>query len=103
MLQFYLDDAMVARTSHSTFHGNALLVRVPFEERDSKSFWPREVIGSMAISDPALVLAKRHVEAPVKRVFNVPVATDSFGKLFGIHLQRTDRYGYVLLSRRGQA
>jgi hypothetical protein len=74
--------------SHSTFHGDALLVRVPLEERDGEPFnTPRQVVGSMSISGPTLVLSERHIKAPVKRVFNVPVTADSLGKSFGIQIQ----------------
>jgi len=74
----------------STPHRDALLVRVLFQQTDRESFQPGQILSRMTITDSAFVLAKRHVQTPVQRVLDGPMASDERGESSGIRLERAD-------------
>lgn len=55
-----------------------------FDETDGESSEPGEILGEGAVADAAVVFSVGHVEGPVERVFNPPVAADGLSESFAV-------------------
>ena len=71
---------------------------VSFEGVERPSAQAAEVLSRMAFADAAVVFCELHVEAPMQRVFDAPVAADQFEHLAGI---ASPEAGDVVMMLRG--
>lgn len=72
-------------TGNTTTHRDAVLVILLFEKTQSEAFQPCKVVRCVAISDARFVFAKCHVQTPVKRTFDGPMASNVTCEAFDVH------------------
>jgi hypothetical protein len=93
-----------APAGHASFHDLALFARVLLDEAQGEAAEPGEVLGERAVADAAVVFAVGHVERPVKRVLDPPVAANGLGEKLAVAAQAAhvvasvDRFDAVLFT-----
>ena len=80
---------------HSSAHGDTFFVLATLEQTDGEAFQPGQIVGSVSIPDSAFVFTKRHIQTPVQRILNGPVAAYILGKLAHGNVQRAEVVTHV--------
>src|SRR5690606_4776877 len=64
-------------TSHAAAHGITFLVVHLFQEADGEPLQPRQIVNQDSVSNSVFILTERHIQTPVKRILNSPVAANA--------------------------
>ena len=91
-----LREVVCVPAGHAASHGDALLVRLLLQQADREPLQPRNVVRGEPISQPALILAKRDVEAPVQCILDAPMAANGSSKPPNAQPKRADKEPHIL-------